>query len=175
MDRLELLDFGRVGAVLFVAKTTDKDPYVRIGLNPMSTPVDCQDTDTYGAPTVSEFLDEALFPQFTDDPDTPGHIVLASLGGTTRAKRLTTSNVYTQSSSIFFPQGMEFGAKIGTDGLFKVIFLPSLYSAPVGYYPSHIGRPHNGLQTILAFTGPGPEVSPSMVHSGQGRSLHLCH
>jgi hypothetical protein len=79
VERLELLDFGRVGAVLFVARTAGKDPYITIGLNPMSTPVDRQDTDTYGAPTVSEFLDEALFPQFTNDPDTPGDNLLPAL------------------------------------------------------------------------------------------------
>jgi hypothetical protein len=79
-----------------VAKTADKAPYITISLNPMSTSLDCHGTDTYGAPTVAEFLDEDFSPQFTDDPDTPAHIVMASLGGQTREKRLTTSKFYDQ-------------------------------------------------------------------------------
>jgi hypothetical protein len=149
VDRLEFLDSGQAGAAIFIAQTPGKAPYITIGLNLTSTLVDRQDTDTYGAPTASEFLDEDLSPQFTDDLDTPVHLVLASLGCHTRDQRLTTSNFYARSSPVLFTQGLDVGAKVGTEGPFKVILLPPLCSAPVGFYwPADSGKA--AIQATLA-------------------------
>ena len=134
-DHQQMMDQQEVGAVLYVNKIPGKEPYFTIGTVPTVTLVDDDDEAHLGAPILEEAFKETVSKHYSAKPSVPACIILAAIGeNTLELDQFTTEDIIEKGQSIVFPSGNNFGINEGTDKLFKVLFLLTLCSAPVGIF-----------------------------------------